>query len=169
MFCRKSNSLLIEAAHHYTNLGYQVGMTYGKELILDRFSRFIDEDWDGIAIILNKLVCVDMDRFISLGSQCILPPTLKERSPRGLHYFYRMPSSYRRRMSKVGWIEGVDLLTKDRDTTRYNATNNFNGHVLCSPSKGYSRLSPKTTPAMSALPMAPDWLVRTMRIDYSLV
>ena len=162
MFCTKSNSLLINAAEHYMRLGYQVGVTKKKVLIDEHFSRHIPRDtWDGITIILDGLVCVDMDCFTNLGVE--LPPTLKERSPRGLHFFYRLPIG-RRRVSKIRWQKNVDLLTRTpKSKLLYGSKREFEGHVLCSPSKGYSRLYPNTTPYRNLLPMAPNWLLDAMR------
>jgi len=162
MFCTHSHNLLNAAASHYIRLGYQIGITKQKALVDESFSPYIPCDsWDGITIILNGLICVDMDCFTNLGYK--LPPTLKERSPRGLHYFYRLPLG-RRRVSKIGWIKNVDLLTQTPNKKLlYSSKRDFEGHVVCSPSKGYSRLYPNTTPHKMLLPMAPDWLLEAMR------
>jgi hypothetical protein len=149
-----------QAANLYSNLNYRIGMTKGKELVLDHYTRYIDnESWDRISIILDGMVCVDLDRFVSLGNEFALPETLKERSPRGLHFFYRLPHGFKG-SSKIGWKKNVDLLTLDSVNLIYRNPNKmWQGHVLCSPSKGYSRLYPKAMPEKSQLPVAPDWIL----------
>ena len=160
MFCTHSHNLLNAAASDYIRLGYRIGITKNKALVHDRHSRFCDpKSWDGISIILEGLVCVDMDCFTNLGVQ--LPPSLKERSPRGLHFLYRLPPDYGTGQTIVGWRKGVDLLTRNLHAkSPYNSDASFfSGHVLCSPSKGYSRLYPYAIPARNALPIAPNWLL----------
>lgn len=161
MLCKKSHSLLISAGNEYTRLGYSIGLTKKKSLQKEYWSPIDDPStWDSISIILDGLVCVDLDRFTSLDKRHNLPVTLKERSPRGLHFFYRLPR-YFKATSKIGWKKHIDLLTKDSVSSLYGSkpTELWQGHVLCSPSKGYSRLSPKITPIKGNLPIAPDWIL----------
>jgi hypothetical protein len=161
MLCKKSHSLLNSAAQQYINLGYQIGLCQKKSLKHQWWDYGIEPaSWDSISIVLDGLVCVDLDRFTSLDKKYNLPVTLKERSPRGLHFFYKLPRHFRA-TSKVGWKKHIDLLTKDSVTTLYGKkpTELWQGHVLCSPSRGYSRLSPKITPQKGNLPMAPEWVL----------
>lgn len=165
MFCAKSNQLLTKAAARYIQLGYTVGASLDKVLIEERFSPYISpKSWNSISIILDGLVCVDLDRFTSLGEKFVLPPTFKERSPRGLHFLYRLPV-YFKGTSKIGWKKHIDLLTRTRaHTVKYGSSDKeFQGHVLCSPSKGYTRLSPNVIPRKMDLPMAPDWLLDNLQ------
>jgi hypothetical protein len=159
MYCNRSSKALAVAAEHYLQLGYQVGTSYGKELVDDHYSPFNNpKRWDSISIILDGLACVDLDRFTSLGERFVLPPTWKERSPRGLHYLYRLPARFRG-TTKIGWKTNIDLLMKTASkSTPYGATA-WQGHVLCSPSKGYTRLTPKAIPRKNELPLAPGWLL----------
>lgn len=162
MYCHKLTRSLSHAAEQYTQLGYQVGMTYGKVLVDEQYSPYRDPNkWNGISIILDGLVCVDMDRFTTLGDKFVLPTTFKERSPRGLHYFYRLPPRFRG-ISKIDWKKHIDLLTKARSVRYGSSGQEFQGHVLCSPSKGYTRLSIRT-PRKADLPMAPDWILENLR------
>lgn len=160
MFCSNANRLLTRAASHYSHLGYKIGVTRSKVLIDEDFSPDIDPaEWDSISIILNGLVCVDLDSFQSLPNNCTLPPTLKERSPRGMHFFYRLPVGFTG-VSKIGWKKNIDLLTKTSGRLlRYKTDGQWLGHVLCSPSKGYTRLYPRDIPRKNDLPMAPDWVI----------
>lgn len=168
MFCTYSHNLLNDAADHYVRLGYRIGVTKNKILVAEprgvprlNGDPVLDpKSWDGISIILDGLVCVDMDRFTNLGVE--LPPSLKERSPRGLHFLYRLPPNYKGQ-TIIGWRKNVDLLTRNiHAKSRYNSDGAFEGHVLCSPSKGYSRLYPYAIPARNALPIAPNWLLDMM-------
>jgi hypothetical protein len=98
-----------------------------------------------------------------------LPPTWKERSPRGWHLFYRIHDDMRHSASpKIGWREHVDLLVKDRRKkktrpSRYEVEGDseavWGEHVLTSPTQGYSRIYPDHIPAIMNLPEAPIWLL----------
>lgn len=161
MLCKKTYNLLLDSANQYMKLGYQIGLCEKKSL---KYEWWLAGDppnqWDSISIILDGLVCVDLDKFTSLDKKYELPATLKERSPRGLHYFYRLPRRFEA-TSKIGWKKHIDLLTKDSVKTLYGKKPNelWQGHVLCSPSRGYSRLSAKTTPTKNMLPVAPQWVI----------
>jgi hypothetical protein len=65
-------SSLFQAAQRYIDLGYTVGLTKGKSLVMDDFvpnvkSAFgrhqanTPSDFDGISIIPDRIVCVDID------------------------------------------------------------------------------------------------------------
>lgn len=162
MLCDKLYSLLNRTALQYSNLGYQIGLTKNKVLVTEHYPAYANKnDWDSISIILNSLVCVDLDHFTSLGKDCPLPQTLKERSPRGLHFFYRLSRGFEG-VAKIGWKPKVDLLTKAPNTIYHKPDKLWEGHVLCSPSKGYSRLFPRNIPPKNELPMAPDWLIKQL-------
>ena len=116
MLCNLSRSKLHDAAAQYIRLGYRIGVSKKKELINEYYTQ--DGDWDSITFMLEGMVCVDLDCFTDLGKKYPLPETLKERSPRGLHFFYKLPR-YFRGSTKVGWRKKVDLLTKDNETLLY--------------------------------------------------
>jgi len=161
MICNKSVNLLVQAAENYRRLGYTVGQSKGKELITEYFQARLDPAlWNSISIILDGLVCVDFDKFVSLDPMKYpLPPTLKERSRRGLHYYYRLPLRFRG-LCNIGWKKHIDLLTKgNRPVAYHKRDEQWQGHVVCSPSKGYSRLFPITVPAKNELPPAPRWIL----------
>jgi hypothetical protein len=162
MYCANSNSLLLEAAARYWHLGYQIGATSSKVLIASDYRSLYtrSKKWDGISIVLDGIVCVDFDRFLNLD-EYELPATLKERSPRGLHFFYRLPEGFAG-TSKIAWRKNVDILTKQNRSIDYGPYQKFKGHVLCSPSKGYSRLSSSRTPKKADLPIAPQWILDAM-------
>lgn len=162
--------LMIEANKLY-DLGYTVGLAQGKSLLgqFIKGSKSNPDNYDGISIILDDIVCVDFDTdlHMDVGWGNNLPPTLKEKSPRGFHLFYLLPAhALTKRETKVKWKEHVDLLTKGKTmrTPRYGSNNTTaSAHVLMSPSPGYRRIYPDVTPPKDALPLAPDWLIQAIK------
>ncbi len=171
-------TLLVHAAR-YASLGYEVGFTLGKTLvgkyiqpkpvmtifgpIMTQTKVEVPDQWDGISIILDGVVCVDFDQdFVDVGWGRPLPPTLKEKSPRGYHLFYQLPSNGIYCLEpKVKWRPHVDLLSKgtSKKATKYGKKSHWEGHVLCSPTPGYSRIYPDDCPHKDKLTVAPDWLL----------
>jgi hypothetical protein len=157
---------LLEAAKKYSSLGYKIGICTNK--VLDKqfvSSSHYDGDWNAISIILDGIVCVDFDTpSMDIGE--FLPPTLKEKSPRGYHLFYRLPKNAFAD-PKIHWKKNVDLLVQNKNsknTVKYGATANvdFGGHVLCSPSPGYTRVYPEDTPSKDKIEPAPAWLITAL-------
>jgi len=154
---------LIHEANRYTQLGYRVGLSKGKSLVAKYVVGMASTTpFDGISILLSSgLVCVDFDTHHSmdLGWGYHLPPTLKEKSPRGYHLFYQLPAAGpdEIRESKIKWKEHVDLLTEGK-RVRYGRSQ-ADAHVLCSPTPGYSRIYPESLPPINQVTMAPSWLV----------
>jgi len=155
-------------ANKLTNLGYEVGLANGKSLV-DTFRPGVRPtvEFDSISIILSELVCVDFDTHLHMdaGWDKELPPTLKEKSPRGYHLFYQLPShTLSSRETKVKWKKDIDLLTRGKTMrSRYGVTETASAHVLVSPSPGYKRMYPDVTPHHDDLPMAPAWLVEAIK------
>lgn len=161
---------LMQEVRQYASLGYTVGLARGKDLTRYRPApESIGMDWDGISIIMDGVVCVDFDTpFITLGEEYPLPPTLKEKSNRGLHLFYRVPTGFVGE-AKIHWKENIDLLVAGKKKVIYNASGIsksdilvervWGQHVLVSPSKGYTRVYPDVTPAKDKLTLAPTWLM----------
>lgn len=174
---------LLRDAEKYTNLGYQVGFCKGKEFlgpyaqdeVVQTYfgpvaikSQNVPNDFDGISLIPQGMVCVDIDvndfSMIHEG----LPPTLKERTPRGWHLFYRIHDD-RKASAKIKWREHVDLLVRDnrpapkKKPTRYGGIKDdgspWGEHVLISPTVGYQRIWPEDVPHFNQLPDAPLWLL----------
>ena len=172
---------LVQEAERYVKLGYKVGFANGKALVttFDKNANQAFTSWDNISIILDGIVCVDFDtQYFDLGNEYPLPPTMKERSPRGLHLFYRMPTNMGTWEPKIKWKENLDLLVNGpadgdqwgsrKSIGRYGATvsspvANWGGHVLVSPSRGYSRVYPTATPSREKLSLAPDWLIEELQ------
>jgi hypothetical protein len=170
---------LLQAAANYSGLGYRVGFCKGKSY-LGEYQTSAGNPWvqdvsyptnfDGISIIPDGIVCVDIDvPDFGVVWDGALPPTWKERSPRGWHLFYRIHNDMRYSASpKIGWREHVDLLVKDRRKkktrpSRYEVEGDseavWGEHVLTSPTQGYSRIYPDHIPAIMDLPEAPIWLL----------
>jgi hypothetical protein len=128
------------------------------------------EKWDGISLIMDEIVCLDFDQgFVDLGWGRPLPPTLKEKSPRGYHLFYRLQSVIAPMHPKIKFQPGVDLLCKDAGEPQKKAKYGkkpdgglWGGHVLCSPTPGYKRIYPDELPPANQIAIAPDWLVREL-------
>lgn len=170
---------LLQAAANYSNLGYKVGFTNGKSFvgeyqppILDMFGGRQTEhptNFNGISIIPDGIVCVDIDvPDFGVIWDGALPPTWKERSPRGWHLFYRIHDDMKHSASpKIGWRDHVDLLVKDRRKkkrpSRYADESDSNAvwgeHVLSSPTQGYTLVYPDKVPALNDLPAAPIWIL----------
>lgn len=177
---------LLQAAEKYTNLGYKVGLAKGKEYlqpyepdtvtaswfgIVKTQSQNHPEDFDGVSLIPEGIVCVDIDipDFGVIWQP--LPPTLKERTPRGWHLWYRLPIADmvhgRTYSPKIKWALHVDLLTKATGKPAKRAPyggKKANGspwgeHVLVSPTSGYTRIWPVDVPEIKKLTEAPQWLV----------
>jgi hypothetical protein len=179
----KQVSLLVQAAK-LNSLGYIVGLAKGKALA--KFfetesnpyavQRSNEGDWDGLSIVLEGIACVDFDVLdMDLGWH-FLPPTWKERSPRGYHLFYRIPPERgpSKMAPKIKWRPDVDLLIKGQVSARaprayggmhgasHKTDTPFFGHVLVSPSDGYKRIWPDEVPARDKLTAAPDWLCEAL-------
>lgn len=158
---------LLAAAEKYANLGYRVGLSNGKELIgaYECAGNNLG-DWDGISFHLAGLACVDID-CSPMPDLDVLPPTLKEKSPRGLHLFYRLPDNLILIdcLPKINWKKHVDLLVSSpSQKVKYGnkksaLVKDWGGHVLVSPTNGYVRVYPDITPNISKLALAPDWLI----------
>lgn len=160
---------LISAAKKYTNLGYTIGLSKDKTLIKTFSGYESDINFDGISIILDGLVCVDIDSSdIDLGWH-YLPPTLKERSPRGWHLFYRLDlinySDYEFH-SKIKWDRcshsSVDLLVKESIQRKTKDGKLWSAHALVSPSVGYRRVYHDEMPYKNDVAIAPDWLMEAI-------
>lgn len=170
---------LLRDAERYSDLGYRVGLAKGKTLIREYvpedFSPWGDQevfDFDGVSLIPEGIVCVDIDipDFGVVYEE--LPPTFKERTPRGWHLWYRLPKSIHVGNSillpiwspKIKWRPHVDLLTKGpvKGGSRYKNTtggpDHWGEHVLCAGTPGYKRIWPDETPQRDNLPLAPQWL-----------
>jgi hypothetical protein len=179
----KQVSLLLQASKLH-DLGYNVGLAKKKALVrlyqtdLNHHAASNEGDWDGISIILDGVACVDFDMLdMDLGWH-FLPPTWKERSPRGWHLFYRIPHGCGASLMtpKIRWRPDVDLLIKGtlearKSTSAYGSSHPkhktdtpFFGHVIVAPSEGYRRIWPdKSVPERDAeLTEAPDWLCEAL-------
>jgi hypothetical protein len=170
---------LLSVAQKYTELGYKVGLASGKELVepyeapimvaAGWFGAMIPQPkeystkWDSLSIVLDGLVCVDLDvPYFDVLQWNPLPPTLKEKSPRGWHLYYRLPEHIVMWDPKINWKPHVDILTKGTGTkvSKYGKRNKpFGGHVVCTPTPGYSRVYPDEQPRLDWIPMAPTWLL----------
>ncbi len=143
--------------------GYDVSYAKGKALVTDH-------DWDGIGVRLTGLVCVDFDcMFYDIGHE--LPPTWKERSPNGLHLFYRLRDDVAGKAKcKIKWKPGVDLLVPTASAGQKYGTreedggmsNVWGGHVIVAPTPGYVCVNPSEAPMRDQLPFAPAWLEKAL-------
>jgi hypothetical protein len=153
-------------ASRYVDLGYSVGMAKGKEFLgaLDPWDNSLPAECDGISIIPDGLVCIDYDcEFKDLGWRRDVPPTLKEKTPRGWHLFYLLPVGYSKEHWEphIEWQPDVDLLVNDGRSRPYKSTTlNWARHILMSPTPGYRRIYPDQIPERNKLTIAPDWLVQ---------
>lgn len=180
---------LISKATEYTKLGYKIGFAKGKAFlaeyklppaVMTMWGPFqqgepeTPEDFDGISIIPEGIACVDLDindfGVIWMGS---LPPTWKERTPRGWHLFYNLPIAEmvhgREYTTKIKWQPHVDLLVKEppkpkKKRSAYSGMKDdgspWGEHVLISPTPGYERRWPQDScPVKDKLAMAPQWLI----------
>ena len=125
--------------------------------------------------VLEGIACVDFDVLdMDLGWH-FLPPTWKERSPRGYHLFYRIPPERgpSKMAPKIKWRPDVDLLIKGQVSARaprayggganHKTDTPFFGHVLVSPSDGYKRIWPDAgVPERDKLTTAPEWLCEAL-------
>ena len=179
---------LLRDAQKYNDLGYKVGLANGKTFLRlyqpDSESGWFGiktpadngDDFDGISLVPHGIVCVDIDvpDFGVIWEE--LPPTFKERTPRGWHLWYLLPSviqidestvSIPIWSSQIKWRPHVDLLTSGAPKTpkkksRYQSTtggpDHWGEHVLCSGTTGYQRVWPEEVPNRDQLPLAPQWL-----------
>jgi hypothetical protein len=179
---------LLQAAQKYSELGYKVGLAKGKTFLQDYEPDTVVMSWwgpvrtqsqnpdsfDGISLIPLGIVCVDIDIPDFGVVYEALPPTLKERTPRGWHLWYSLPDfpeespfgkSY---YPKIKWRAHVDLLTKGKPAplpkkSRYKNTtggpDHWGEHILVSPTAGYSRIWPDEMPNVKDLTEAPQWLL----------
>lgn len=188
---------LLRDAQKYSELGYKVGLCKGKTLIAvyqpDEFvsgwlgmahkvqKEQSTTNFDGISLIPEGIVCVDIDipDFGVIYEE--LPPTWKERTPRGWHLWYLLPSTVALDeftltsatwSPQIKWRPHVDLLTKgkpqiSKKASRYQSTtggpDHWGEHVLCSGSTGYSRVWPDQIPPKNHLTLAPAWLQDALR------
>lgn len=159
---------LIQEAEKYTSLSYKVGLASGK-LLVDLYksgTTKVSSSWDGISLILDGIVCVDFDTdFYDLGYGYDLPPTLKEKTPRGYHLFYSLKDPFIIE-SKINWRPKVDLLVRSKKTVKYGAkkVDLLTEHVLVAPTPNYVRVYPDITPPRKQLTEAPDWLMEAIAI-----
>lgn len=186
---------LLRDAQKYSELGYKIGLALGKVLLREYIPDSVgwfgnkleadngDPDFDGISIIPDGIVCVDIDVPDFGVVYEALPVTFKERTPRGWHLWYNLPNTvivgqdddetaiaFQSNLpwkSKIAWRTHVDLLTKAAPNvqvkSRYrntmgNGPDVWGGHVLCSKTTGYSLVWPDEIPARDKLPLAPQWL-----------
>lgn len=168
-----SQKFLIQEADKLIKLGYSVGLSKGKVITnLYPDSNSIGKDWDSISLITDKIMCVDFDSMIMDVDNQPLPPTLEEKSPRGVHLFYRLPYNFKAK-SVIKYKPDIDLLAK---TPRLNLKKNikygidsdgkdlfWGDHVLISPTNGYSRIYPEETPNVNELTLAPDWILNLIK------
>jgi hypothetical protein len=182
---------LLRDAQKYADLGYRVGLCKAKTFVAEyqpdevvsgwfgavKTQKDQPTDFDGISIIPDELVCVDIDipDFGVVYEE--LPVTWKERSPRGWHLWYRLPMTIAATAlwePKIKWRPHVDLLTKgkpkpSKKATRYGkavvidgaivgTVDHWGEHVLCSGTTGYQLVWPDAVPARDKLPEAPQWL-----------
>lgn len=174
-------SLLVEAGR-YSSLGYRVGYALGKSLVgpfeevqsvptfwgpMQQTQRTkAPDEWDGISLLLDGLVCVDFDTpDFDVGWGRPLPSTLKEKSPRGHHLFYRLPDGVNYD-AKIKWQPHIDLLVRSADTKikkKYGKSGDtWGNHVICHPTPGYKRIWPDVLPNKNQLTMAPDWILEEL-------
>jgi len=184
---------LLRDAQKYADLGYRVGLCKGKAFVQEfkpeavtmtfwgpiKTAVDVSVDFDGISIIPHEIVCVDIDipDFGVVWEE--LPPTWKERSPRGWHLWYRLPQVIGEPwLPQIKWRPHVDLLVKaGRKATEVKFRSvygkrvqeeddgedeplgtQWGEHVLCSGTSGYTRVWPEETPHRDQLPLAPQWL-----------
>lgn len=171
----------LSIAQKYSDLGYKVGLASGKELVetyeppqmipgwfgyMYPQSKEFSTNWDSLSIILDGIVCVDLDvPYFDVLQWNPLPPTLKERSPRGWHLYYRLPYDIEALNPKINWKPHVDLLVKATNTRKIQTSKYgkvgkpFGGHVVCAPTLGYTRIYPDEQPKKDWLPIAPQWVL----------
>lgn len=185
---------LLRDADKYLGLGYRVGLAKEKKFVKEykqnvvttfwgpmQTTPDIDVDFDGISVIPDEIVCVDIDvpDFGVVYEE--LPPTWKEKTPRGWHLWYRLPQVIGAPWApQIKWRPHVDLLTKEKVVTlnldspvkrrsRYDTgedddqdepvvTSHWGEHVLCSGTTGYIKMWPDEIPHRDKLPLAPQWL-----------
>lgn len=169
---------LLVWAQRYHELGYKMGLASGKELkhtyeptqmaigwmgMQYPVAKEQPDDWDNLSIILDGLVCVDLDvPYFDVLQWNPLPPTLKERTPRGWHLYYRLPEEIVMWDPKIRWKPHVDLLVMGTGTkpSKYGRKQKpFGGHALCAPTPGYTRVWPEEQPRKDQLPLAPQWIL----------
>lgn len=185
---------LISKAGEYVRLGYKIGYSRKKEFlgeykpppqVMGWFGAVVSqgdveapEDFDGISVIPEDFVCVDIDiNDFGVIWDGALPPTWKERTPRGWHLFYNLPAPIYamgqrctpERTTKIKWREHVDLLlkgppAKNKKKSLYGSMRDdgspWGEHVIISPTPGYMRIWPEESCLpKDKLAMAPTWLV----------
>ncbi len=178
---------LLQAAERYSDLGYKIGFAKGKEFLGAYNPPTVTAGWWGapikgeveapdgfnaISLIPDGVVCVDFDEpdFGLVWEP--LPPTWKERTPRGWHLFYYLdPEIKDKATPKIKWRPHVDLLVVAGRSTPPPKRRSAYGrggadgpkpwgeHVLISRSEGYSLVWPDEVPPIHKLTPAPDWLV----------
>lgn len=179
MINRAQKRFLLYCAEVYTKLGYSIGLANKKKLLEvfelregingQRARSSLDagllRQWDGISLILDDVVCVDID--VEDVDKVIteeLPKTWTEKTARGWHYFYRMPKG--RFACRISFRPHLDLLVKDKRIAHraYGESEDelWYGHALISPTDNYSRVHPSEMMAKALLPMAPSWVVSAL-------
>jgi len=152
-------------ALRYIDLGYSVGMAKGKEYLghFDQDESRLPPECDGISFVPDGIVCIDYDcDFKDLGWRRDVPPTLKEKTPRGWHLFYQLPKNPRDYWKPViEWQKDIDLLVNDgRERPYKNKSIHWARHILVSPTPGYKRIYPDQVPQKDKLTIAPEWLIK---------
>lgn len=174
---------LLYCADTYYKLGYKIGLTKEKALVAEyepcegvllqrALSSHQVQEWDGISIILRDLMCVDIDSN-EVKIEEALPPlsiTWTEKTKRGWHYIYRLPKDNHSRSCKVSWRPNVDLLVYNPSRTppayrneRGISQSTWFGHILVSPTNGYTRTAPQGMIAYGQLPSAPSWILEALQ------
>lgn len=174
---RADRRFLLYCAENYAKLGYSVGISR-KKVLIEEFQSTTDlnwlrsrnlfvSDWDGISVILDGIVCVDFDTadigYFVRRAEEPLPSTWTERTPRGWHYFYRLPPTIPGIYScQVGYRANMDLLVKGKSRRRaYGESSTvWWGHALVSPTNQYVRTSDMMS--KEQLPMAPPWITAAL-------
>ena len=159
---------LTEEAHKLNCLGWSTNFTKEKGIVFDT------AEATGISITVDpNLVVVDIDSTRwELPWGCILPPTMKERSPRGWHLFYNTEIPLGTQIKKwpnidlLGGLENYSspqFYAQDKGKKDNRDFPPWERHVLCSPTPGYSLVCPDKFPNRKEITQAPSWLVEAAK------
>ena len=167
-------SPLYAAALEYMRLGYDVGLTGGKHMWkqADAFSAS-EPGYDGISLLTRgRLCCLDVDakietRELELALPGSVPDTVVEDTPRGRHYFYRLPDGFAPLGPRINYRTDpkVDILCEmplSPEMLIKYGSNYAQMHALVSPTPGYARVRPKEMPRLEELALAPGWMLEEM-------
>lgn len=166
MITSRQRTSLIKQAIAIQDLGWIIGCVKKKTLLSTGawYNNYGRDEWDGISVCIDtNLVVVDID--YKDGEEDLfqrgyyLPPTLKERSPKGVHLYYNLPKlSSTNKKSIIKWRPKVDLLTSCGTYAKYK---DRTPHVVCSPTPGYELVWPNNWPHRNSpvVATAPDWVV----------